>query len=105
MAFVGDARRLPSARHFASYLGLTPRERSIGLRRRLGAISKRGDAAIALANKLARILCEVWRRDVEFTAHVQEAARFHDRPDPLKEEDRLLAMGCSENDVKMACRS
>jgi transposase len=42
-AFVGDARRFPSARHFASYLGLTPREHSSGLRRRLGAISKRGD--------------------------------------------------------------
>jgi transposase len=43
VAFVGDARRFPSGRHFASYLGLTPREHSSGLRRRLGAISKRGD--------------------------------------------------------------
>jgi transposase len=43
VAFVGDIRRFPSARHFASYLGLTPRENSSGLRRRLGAISKRGD--------------------------------------------------------------
>ena len=43
VAFVGDIRRFPSARHFASYLGLTPRESSSGLRRRLGAISKRGD--------------------------------------------------------------
>ena len=43
VAFVGDARRFPSGRHFASYLGLTPRESSSGLRRRLGAISKRGD--------------------------------------------------------------
>ena len=102
VAFVGDARRFPSARHFASYLGLTPREHSSGLRRRLGAISKRGDpylrmllihgarsvlchaqratppqrlqqwalalarrrghnpAAVALANKLARIAWAVW---------------------------------------------
>ncbi|MGH2626053.1 MAG: IS110 family transposase [Anaerolineales bacterium] len=44
VAFVGEAARFPSGRHFASYLGLTPRERSSGLRRRLGAISKRGDA-------------------------------------------------------------
>jgi transposase len=43
VAFVGDVRRFPSARHFASYLGLTPRERSSGLVRRLGRISKRGD--------------------------------------------------------------
>lgn len=35
LAFVGDINRFPSARHFASYLGLTPRERSSGLRRRL----------------------------------------------------------------------
>src|SRR5207247_9819236 len=40
-AFVGDVRRFRSARHFASYLGLTPRERSSGAARRLGAISKR----------------------------------------------------------------
>lgn len=43
VASVGDVQRVPSARHFASSLGLTPRERSTGQRRRLGAISKRGD--------------------------------------------------------------
>jgi transposase len=43
VAFVGDVHRFPSGRRFASYLGLTPRESSSGLRRRLGAISKRGD--------------------------------------------------------------
>jgi transposase len=116
VAFVGDIFRFPSARHFASYLGLTPREHSSGLRRRLGAISKRGDsylrtllthgarsvllraksrkqldrlrawalrveqlrghnkAAIALANKLARIAWAVWRSDIEFTEQVQEVA-------------------------------
>lgn len=114
--FVGDVGRFPSARHFASYLGLTPRERSSGLRRRLGAISKRGDvyirtllihgaravlwnarvrktpdrlrawalrleqlrghnkATVALANKLARIVWAVWRRDVEFIEQAAEAA-------------------------------
>jgi transposase len=41
--FVGDLRRFPSGRRFASYLGLTPREHSSGSIRRLGAISKRGD--------------------------------------------------------------
>lgn len=102
-----------TARHFASWLGLTPRERSSGLRRSLGRISKRGDvylrcllthgaravlltaqrtlrktgqgtprqqwavrvaarrghnkAAIAVANKLARIVWAVWSRDVDYT--------------------------------------
>lgn len=43
VAFVGEVQRFPTSRHFASFLGLTPRECSSGLRRRLGAISKRGD--------------------------------------------------------------
>jgi transposase len=42
-AFVGDVQRFYSGRHVASYLGLAPRESSSGLRRRLGAISKRGN--------------------------------------------------------------
>ena len=112
VAAVGDVQRFPSGRHFASYLGLTPRERSTGQRRQLGAISKRGDAylrmllihgaravlchaktktapapdrfrawalhlerfrghnkaAVALANKLARIAWAVWKYDTDFTA-------------------------------------
>jgi len=43
VASVGDARRFPSGRHFASSLGLTPREASSGNTRRLGRITKRGD--------------------------------------------------------------
>ena len=46
--FVGDLRRFPSGRHFASYLGLTPRERSSGTIRRLGAITKRGDVYLRM---------------------------------------------------------
>jgi len=46
VAFVGDVQRFPSGRHFASYLGLTPREYSSGMKRRLGRISKRGDADV-----------------------------------------------------------
>lgn len=106
VAFVGDVQRFPTARHFASFLGLTPRERSSGLKRRLGRISKRGDAylrtllihggravlrwasrkkqrlsvwglevkqrrghnkaAVALANKLARIVWAVWKHQRDF---------------------------------------
>jgi len=36
VAFLGDIRRFPSGRHLATYLGLTPREFSSGLERRLG---------------------------------------------------------------------
>lgn len=43
-AFVGDLRRFPSGRHLSSYIGITPRERSSGTKRRLGSISKRGDS-------------------------------------------------------------
>jgi transposase len=108
---VVDIHRFPSARHLASYLGLTPRERSSANTRRLDAISKRGDvylrtllvhgarsvlararqktdaarldrlpewaarleksrghnkAAVALANKMARMVWAVWRNDVDY---------------------------------------
>lgn len=43
-AFCGDLSRYTTGRHFASSLGLTPRESSSGQRRRLGSISHRGDA-------------------------------------------------------------
>jgi transposase len=42
-AIVGDIHRFPSGRHFASWLGLTPNERSSAEKRRLGKISKQGD--------------------------------------------------------------
>lgn len=110
---VGRIQAFRKPRHFASWMGLTPREWSSGQRRRLGRISKAGDvylrsllthgarsfllaarlaahrgrpltrlqrwslevqqrcghnkAAIAMANKLARIVWVVWARDVEFS--------------------------------------
>jgi transposase len=114
VAFIGDIRRFPSGRHFASYLGLTPREYSSGLKRNLGRISKRGDgylrtllihgarsvlvharkqqpdrlrewannlakthvhnkAAVAVANKLARIVWAVWHHQRPF-ALISKAA-------------------------------
>jgi transposase len=42
-AAVGEFDRFPSGRHFASSLGLTPRENSSGNVRRLGRVTKRGD--------------------------------------------------------------
>lgn len=107
VAFLGDVRRFPSGRHLASYLGLTPREYSSGLRRNLGRISKRGDGylrtllihgarsvlvharrrqpdrlrqwandlsrdhvhnkvAVAIANKMARLVWAVWTQSRPF---------------------------------------
>jgi transposase len=39
----GDVSHFEDARHFASWFGLTPRERSSGQHRQLGRISKQGD--------------------------------------------------------------
>ena len=110
VALVGDIRRFRSGRHFASFLGLTPKEDSSAARRRLGAISKQGDvylrmllihgarsflwraksrptptalevwalhtqqrrghniAAVAVANKLARVVWAVWTHQRPFSA-------------------------------------
>lgn len=118
VALVGDIQRFRSGRHFASFLGLTPKEYSSASRRRLGAISKQGDvyvrtllvqaarsvlwrarvtaqptgfqrwahraqqrrghniAAVAVANKLARIIWAVWSTQRPFTA---------DRPMPARD--------------------
>ena len=48
IALVADIRRFPSGRHFASFLGLTPKEDSSALRRRLGAIRKHGDVYVRM---------------------------------------------------------
>jgi transposase len=71
VAFVGDAFRFATSRHFSSYLGLTPREHSSGLKRHLGSISKRGDTCL-------RTLLIHGARAVLF------AAKRLDRPDRLR---------------------
>jgi transposase len=47
-ASVGEFERFPSGRHFASGLGLTPREHSSGNTRRLGRITKHGDTYLRM---------------------------------------------------------
>ena len=42
-AFIGDIQRFRSCRHFAAFLGLTPRLRGSGFAIHLGPISKQGD--------------------------------------------------------------
>jgi transposase len=48
VAFVGDIHRFRSGRHVAAYLGLTPRERSSGTVRRLGATPKQGNSYLRM---------------------------------------------------------
>ena len=64
-AMVGDIKRFRSARHFASYLGLTPKEHSSGLRRHLGVISKHGDVYLRmlLIHGARSVLCHAHHRD------------------------------------------
>jgi len=114
VACVGDIRRFRSGRHFASWLGLTPREHSSGSSRKLGSITRKGNsylrmllihgarsalragavtntpddlrawakevalrhchnvAAVALANKLARISWKVWRDGRDFARRMPQ---------------------------------
>jgi transposase len=48
VGFIGDLKRFRSGRHFASYLGLVPREYSSGNSHRRGRITKRGDTYIRM---------------------------------------------------------
>ena len=47
-ASIGEFECFPSGRHFASALGLTPREHSSGSSRKLGRITKRGDTYLRM---------------------------------------------------------
>jgi transposase len=61
IALIGDIRRFRSGRHFASFLGLTPKEDSSAGRRRLGAISKQGDVYVRMLlthGALVGVACE-----------------------------------------------
>lgn len=119
VAAAGSPHHFKSGRHFAAWVGLTPRENSSGDRRHLGRISKQGDrylrtlfihggrsvlahaerrrragqdlgrlerwalnlkdrvghnkAAVALANKLARVAWAVWKHGRTFDAHYEPA--------------------------------
>lgn len=87
--FVGDLARFPTGRHFASYLGLTPREHSSGNVRRLGAISKRGDAYL-------RKLLTHGARSLLASA----AAQRH--PDALRRRALALAARLGHNKATLA---
>jgi transposase len=87
--FVGELSRFPSGRHFASYLGLTPREHSSGNVRRLGAISKRGDTYLRkLLTQGARALLA--------------SAAAHRHPDALRRRAMALAARIGHNKATIA---
>jgi transposase len=90
VAFVGDVGRFPSGRHLASYLGLTPRESSSGLQRRLGRISKRGDPYLRmlLIHGARSILC-----------HAKKAKR---PPDRLRAWGLARERACGHNKAAVA---
>ena len=63
----GSVAHFKSARHFASWFGLTPKESSSGSTRHLGRISKRGD-------RYLRMLLTYGARSVLRAAHVAQSA-------------------------------
>jgi transposase len=88
VAFVGEPR-FRSGRHFASYLGLTPRESSSGLRRRLGRISKRG-------NTYLRMLLTHGARSALLAAHRAE------QPTPIQLWALAVELRCGHNKATVA---
>lgn len=87
----GNVQHFKSARHFASWLGLTPKESSSGHTRHLGRISKRGDRylrmllthgarsvlrATTVAQKAGRPVdgLRQWARDLQGRANHNKAA-------------------------------
>jgi transposase len=88
----GSVAHYKSARHFASWFGLTPKEHSSGSTRHLGRISKRGD-------RYLRMLLTHGARSVLRAATVSE--RAHRPLDPLRQW--ALAVPCRSNHNKATC--
>jgi transposase len=88
----GTVTHFKSARHFAAWFGLTPKEHSSGMTRRLGRISKRGD-------RYLRMLLTHGARSVLRAATVAQRAA---RPlDALRQW--VLAVQARSNHNKAAC--
>lgn len=88
----GSVAHFKSARHFASWFGLTPRENSSGSSRKLGRISKRGD-------RYLRMLLTHGARSVLRTATV--GRQRGKELDPLRAW--ALAVQARSNHNKAAC--
>jgi transposase len=108
---LGEIQRFPSAKHLASYVGLTPRVRASANRVRMGRISKEGNrllrwalfvaatqaarrpgplrawfravqqrkgmkiARVALARRLAEIVYQLWKQEIDFVTLVRGGGR------------------------------
>src|SRR5690606_30057583 len=88
----GTVSHFRDARHFASWFGLTPKERSSGQSRHLGRLSKRGD-------RYLRMLLTHGARAVLRAATVSE--RAHRPLDPLRQW--ALALQARSNHNKATC--
>ena len=73
---IGDVSRFPRGKQVASYLGLIPRERSSGGKRRLGSISKQGN--VFLRTLLVEAAQSAVRHDEQFRREYQH--RCHQKP-------------------------
>src|SRR4029077_4981046 len=137
-AGVPDAKAFRSGRHFASWIGITPREDSTAGRQKLGRISRAGDedlrrllvigataviraakpgrtapwllallalkskkvAAVALANKMARIVWEMMVSGETYRRPAQARAPPPPKPDTLepgKGRSSKMVIGRSED--------
>jgi len=73
VAFAGDVHRFRRAGQFVSYLGLTPREDSSGLRTRRGRISRRGPSVVRWV--LAEATHQAILRDPNIRAYYRRICR------------------------------
>jgi transposase len=66
VAGVGDGKQFKSSRHFAAWLGLTPRIRASGRKERIGRISKGGDRYLRtlLIHGARAVVGTLFRKDV-----------------------------------------
>ena len=96
-ATVGDPRNFASGRHFAAWLGLTPKQHSTGGKEKLGGISKRGDSYIRrLLIHGARATCgsRAERSDEKRLAlRASEPAAFQRRHRRLGKQDSSSRVG------------
>lgn len=77
VALVGDARQFRSSRHLASWLGVTPKEKSSGEKRRLGGLTKRGDIYLRkLFVHGARAVVQAVSRKIKMAKPLNERERW-----------------------------
>lgn len=89
---LGNVQRFPSAKHLASYVGLTPRVRASGDRLRTGHISKEGNAILRWAAVVAATQAARRPGPLRLVPDGSAAARRENRPGgvgPAFGRDRL----------------